>query len=149
MKPLAENRKARNEYHILETLEAGIVLTGQEVKSIKAGRANLLGAFVVLKQEHPQLLNVKIPAYQPKNAPPDYQETRTRELLLTKKEINRLIGKSKQKSLTIVPLRMYTKRGRIKVEIAIVRKKSRRDKRETIKKRDADKEIRRQLKTGG
>lgn len=149
MKLLAENRKARNEYHILETLEAGVVLTGQEVKSVKTGKANLLGAFVVLKGERPQLLNAKIPAYQPKNAPPDYQESRTRELLLTKKEINRLIGKSRQKSLTIVPLGMYTKRGRIKVEIAIVSKKDRKDKRGTIKKRDSDKEIRRELKTRG
>jgi len=149
MKVLAKNKKAYNEYHIIETLEAGIVLIGQEVKSIKTGKANMLGSFVVLKGEQPQLLNTKIPAYQPKNAPPNYNEAGTRNLLLTKKEIKRLVGKSKQKSLTIVPLRMYTKKSKIKVEIAVVEKKSKKDKRETIKKRDAEKDIRRELKTRG
>jgi len=149
MKVLAKNKKAYQEYRIIETLEAGIVLTGQEVKSIKTGKANMLGSFVVLKGEQPQLLNTKIPAYQPKNAPSDYNEADTRNLLLTKKEIRRLIGKSKQKSLTIVPLRMYTKKSKIKVEIAVVEKKNKKDKRETIKKRDAEKDIRRELKTRG
>ncbi len=149
MKVLAKNKKAYNEYHIMETLEAGIVLIGQEVKSIRTGKANMLGSFVVFKGEQPQLINTKIPAYQPKNAPPNYNEAGTRNLLLTKKEIKRLLGKSKQKSLTIVPLRMYTKKSKIKVEIAVVEKKSKKDKREIIKKRDAEKDIRRELKTRG
>jgi len=149
MKILAKNKKAYNEYHIIETLEAGIVLTGQEVKSIRTGKANMLGSFVVLKGEKPQLLNTKIPAYQPKNAPSDYDESGTRNLLLTKREIRRLIGKSKQKSLTIVPLKMYTKKSKIKMEIAVVEHKSKKDKREVIKKHDAEKDIRRELKTRG
>ncbi|MBU3918640.1 SsrA-binding protein SmpB [Patescibacteria group bacterium] len=149
MKILAKNKKAYNEYHILEILEAGIVLTGQEVKSIKTGKANMLGSFVVLKGEIPQLLNTKIPAYQPKNAPADYDEAGTRNLLLTKAEIKRLLGKSKQKSLTIVPLRMYTKQSKIKVEIAVVEKRDKKDKREIMKKRISDRDIRRELKTRG
>jgi len=149
MKVLAENKKAFFEYEILEKMEAGIVLTGQEVKSIRLGRANLIGSFVVLTAEEPQLLNAKIPAYQIKNAPADYDETRTRKLLLQKHEIKRLIGKSREKGLTIVPLRMYTKQRKIKVEIAIVKKKSKKDKRETIKKRQSKREIERALKTRG
>lgn len=149
MKVLAENKKAFFEYEILEKLEAGIVLSGQEVKSVRLGRANLTGSFVVLTREEPQLLNARVPAYQIKNAPPDYDETRTRKLLLRKKEIKRLIGKSREKGLTIVPLRMYTKQRKIKVEIAIVKKKSKKDKRETIKKRQTKRDIERELKTRG
>ena len=146
MKTLAENKKAYHDYRVLEEFEAGIVLTGQEVKSIKLGRANLRGSFVVLKEEEPYLLNADIPAYQPKNAPPDYNPQRTRKLLLKKAEIRHLIGKSAEKGLTLVPLRMYTKRGKIKIEVGIVKSKSKADKRELLKKRAIEKDIRRELK---
>jgi len=149
MKTLAENKKAYHDYRILEEFEAGIVLTGQEVKSIKLGRANLRGAFIVLKEEEPYLLNADIPAYQPKNAPPDYNPQKSRKLLLKKMEIKHLIGKSAEKGLTLVPLRMYTQKGKIKIAVGIVKSKSKRDKREIIKKRDTEKEIRMELKLRG
>ncbi len=121
-------------------------MIGQEVKSIKLGRANLRGAFVVLKEGEPHLLNADVPAYQPKNTPLDYNPKRSRKLLLKKAEIKHLIGKSAEKGLTLVPLRMYTQRGKIKIEIAIVKSKSKADKREVLKKRVMEKEIRRELK---
>lgn len=149
MKILSENKKAYYKYQVLEKFEAGIVLIGQEVKSIRLGRATLAGSFVILQKEEPLLLNVNIPPYQPKNAPANYDAARSRKLLLTKSEIQRLIGKSAQKGLTLVPLKMYTKQGKIKVEIAVVKNKSKADKRELIKKRDLDREINTELKARG
>ncbi|MEA3453236.1 MAG: SsrA-binding protein SmpB [Patescibacteria group bacterium] len=149
MKVLAENKKAYHDYQIIENFEAGIVLNGQEVKSIRLGRANLRGAFVVIKEEEAFLLNADIPAYQPKNAPPDYDSQRSRKLLLKKAEIKHLIGKSGTKGLTLVPLRMYTQRRKIKIEIGIAKSKSKRDKREVLKKRASDKEMKRELKLRG
>ncbi|MBZ9578699.1 SsrA-binding protein SmpB [Patescibacteria group bacterium] len=152
MKVLAKNKKAFFKYEILEKFEAGIVLIGQEVKSIKSGRINLAGSYVVLKKPkkggHSEvyLIGCHIPAYQPKNIPPDYNPERSRKLLLKKSEIKYLIGKSKQKGLTIVPLRVYTKRGKIKTEFAIVKGKKKFDKRELIKKRETEREMRRALK---
>lgn len=146
------NKKAYFDYQILEKFEAGISLIGQEVKSIKTGRANLKGSYVVLKEpskgKTPEifLIGCHIPPYQPKNAPPDYDPERSRKLLLKKSEINHLIGKSRQKGLTIIPLRVYTKKGKIKVEFAIAKGKRKPDKRETIKKREIEREIRRTLK---
>ena len=139
MKPLSENRKAHFDYEILETYEAGIVLTGQEVKSIKAGQANLTGSFVVIKPNGAFLLNMQIPPYQPKNTPPDYKPDRTRQLLLNKKELNYLFGKTKE-GLTIVPLSVYNKGRRIKLSIGLARHKKKQDKRETIKKREFKRE---------
>jgi len=149
MKILAENKKAYHDYQILETFEAGIVLIGQEVKSIKLKRINLHSSFVVLKNNEPYLINVDIPPYQPKNSPSDYDPSRPRKLLLKASEIKHLIGKAQEKGLTLVPLRVYTKRGKIKIEIAIVKSKGKRDKRELLKKRDAEKEIKRELKLRG
>lgn len=146
MKVLAENRRARYDYQILEKFEAGLILNGQEVKSIRLGRASLRGAFVVFKKDEPYLINANIPPYQVKNAPSDYDPERARKLLLKKKEIKHLLGKSKEKGLTLVPLRLYTTRGKIKIEIAISKGKRRIDKREKIKKRDVEREIRRALK---
>jgi SsrA-binding protein len=146
MKILAENRKAIHDYQILEKFEAGLVLTGQEVKSAKLGRISLKGSFVVLKGSEPYLINTNIPPYQPKNAPSDYDPERARKLLLKKAEIKYLIGKVRQKGLTLVPLKMYTRGGKIKIEIAIVKSKKKFDKRETIKKREIEREIRRTLK---
>jgi SsrA-binding protein len=147
MKFLSENRKARFDYEILETYEAGIVLTGQEVKSIKAGHANLTGAFAVIKPGGAVLLNCQIPPYQPKNMPTDYKPDRTRQLLLNKKELNYLLGKSHEGGLTIVPLSIYNKGRLIKLSIGLAKHKKKQDKRETIKKREVDREIRRTLKS--
>ena len=149
MKVLARDKKAYFKYEILEKFEAGIILIGQEVKSIKSGRINLAGSYVVLKNNEVYLIGCHIPAYQPKNAPPDYNPERSRKLLLKKSEIKYLIGKSKQKGLTLVPLRVYTKRGKIKIEFAVARGKKKVDKRELIKKREAEREIRRELKSRG
>ena len=149
MKQLAENKKAYYNYEILEKFEAGLVLTGQEVKSIKSGRINLAGSYVVLKDEEAFLLNANVPAYQPKNAPQNYDANRLRKLLLNKSEINYLIGKSQQKGLTLLPLRVYTKRARIKLEFGLVRGRKRASKKELLKKRDVAREIERELKLRG
>lgn len=143
----AENRKARFDYQFLETFEAGIVLTGQEVKSIRAGQANLAGAHVIIRPQGAQLLNAGIPSFQPKNAPADYNPSQTRQLLLSKKELKYLLGKSKEGGLTIVPISMYNKGRRIKVEIALARYKKKQDKRATLKKRQTEREIGRTLKS--
>ncbi len=142
----AENRKARFDYEILEKYEAGIELLGTEVKSVRGGQMTLEGAFVIVRGGEAFLINVNIPAYQQKNAPKDYDPLRNRKLLLTKKEIAELAGSEKNKSLTIVPISVYNKNRKIKVEIALVKGKKKRDKRETIKKRETDREIRREIK---
>ena len=149
MKQLAENKKAYYNYEILEKFEAGLVLTGQEVKSIKSGRINLAGSYVVLKDEEAFLLNANVPAYQPKNAPQNYDTNRLRKLLLNKSEIKYLIGKSQQKGLTLLPLRVYTKRARIKLEFGLARGRKRASKKELLKKRDTAREIERELKLRG
>ncbi len=146
MKPLAQNKKAYFDYEILETFDAGIVLIGQEVKAIKTGHISLKGAYVVIKNNELFLIGANIPAYQPKNAPKDYEPERPRKLLLKKAEIKHLIGKSRQKLLTLIPVKVYTKRGKIKLEFGIGRGKRKVDKRETIKKREFDREKRRMLK---
>ncbi|KPJ57489.1 SsrA-binding protein [Parcubacteria bacterium DG_74_2] len=146
MKILAENKKAYFNYEILERFEAGISLIGQEVKSIKTRGVNLAGSYVVLRNEEVFWIGSHIHPYQPKNAPADYNPERWRKLLLKKSEIKHLIGKSKQKGLTLIPLRVYTKYRKIKLEFAIAKGKKKFDKRELIKKREAEKEIRRALK---
>jgi SsrA-binding protein len=149
MKTLAENRKARFDYQILETFEAGIVLEGHEVKSIKLGRAGLSGSYVIIKNEEVFLLNANVSPYQPKNTPSNYDRTRNRKLLLNKKEIKYLNGKSQQKGLTLVPLRLYTRKGKIKLEFGVARGTKRFDKKEIIRKKDIEREIDRELKTRG
>ncbi len=146
MKEITRNKKAYFNYHILEKLNAGISLIGQEVKSIKSGKISLRSTYVVIRNTEAFLIGANVPPYQPKNAPADYNPERTRKLLLKKSEIKYLIGKTKQKGLTIVPLRVYNIRGKIKLEIAVVRAKKKFDKRELIKKRETDREIRRTLK---
>lgn len=143
MSDLAVNRRARFDYEILETVEAGIELHGFEVKAIKTGHINLTGSFAVIKNNEVWLLNTTVPPYQPKNAPTDYDQIRTRRLLLKKSEIKELIGKAAQKGLTIIPLKVYTKRGRIKVLLGLGKHKRKEDKREVIKKRETEREIRR------
>ncbi|KPJ55403.1 SsrA-binding protein [Parcubacteria bacterium DG_72] len=149
MKVLADNKKAYYNYEILKKFEAGIILTGSEVKSIKTGHISLKGSYVVLKREEVYLIGAVIPPYQPKNTPKDYNPTRSRKLLLKKSEIKELLGKSKEKGLTLIPLKIYTKYAKIKLEFGIGKGKRKTDKRETIKKREIQREIRRALKTRG
>lgn len=143
---LVKNKKAHFNYEILEKTEAGIELLGFEVKSLKAGQGSLEGAHITLRGNEAFVINMQIPPYQPANTPNDYDPLRNRRLLLTKKEIASLSGEEKQKGLTIVPLSVYNKGRKLKLEIAVVRGKKKYDKRETIKKRDTDREIRRTLK---
>jgi len=146
MASYAENRKARFNYEFLEKYETGIELLGTEVKSVRAGQMSLEGAFVIIRGGEAFLINANIPPYQPLNAPKDYDPLRNRKLLLTKKEITELAGNEKNKNLTIVPISVYNKGRKIKVEIALVKGKKKFDKRETLKKRDTDREIRREIK---
>ena len=146
MQVLSENKKAHFDYEILEKFEAGLVLQGQEVKSIRGGHISLTGSYVVFKQDEPYLIGSKIPAYQPKNTSADYNPERLRKLLLNKKEINQLIGKSNEKGFSLIPLKVYTKDGRIKLEFGLARGKKKYNKKEQIKKRDTDREINRELK---
>jgi len=150
MKVLTENKKAYFNYEILEKFEAGIVLIGQEVKSLKTRGVNLAGNYIILKDEEAFWVGANISPYQPKNAPPDYNPERSRKLLLKKSEIKYLIGKSQQRGLTLVPLRLYTTRsGKIKIDFAIAKGKKRFDKREQIKKREMEREMERELKLRG
>lgn len=146
MKILAQNKKAYFSYEILEKFEAGISLIGQEVKSLKTKGVSLAGSYVVIKDSEVFWIGVKIPPYQPKNAPPEYNPGRHRKLLLKKSEIKYLIGKTKQKGLTLIPLRVYTKRRKIKIEFGIAKGFKKADKRELIRKRETEREIRRLLK---
>lgn len=147
MKMLAENKKAYFDYEILEKFEAGIVLIGTEVKSIKGGRINLAGSYIVPKDSEFFMINANVPPYQPKNAPSGYDPLRSRKILLRKKEIDYLLGKTKERGLTLLPLNVYTKRGKIKLEFGLAQGKKKVDKRETIKKRESDREIGRNLKS--
>ena len=140
MAVLAQNKKAYFDYEILETYEAGIALIGQEVKAIKTGHISLKGSYVVIKNQEMFLIGAYIPPYQPKNAPSDYNPERSRKLLLKKSEIKSLIGKSKQKGLTLMPLKMYTKKGKIKLLFGLAKGKKEYDKREKIKKREFERE---------
>ena len=149
MKIYSENKKAYFNYDILEKFEAGIVLLGHEVKSIKTGRINLAGSYVVLMKNEPYLINANIPPYQPKNTSPDYKPDRPRKLLLNKSEIKYLIGKEREKRLTLIPLKVYTNKGKIKIEFGIGKGRKKTDKRELIRKRETDRDIKRELKIRG
>ena len=146
METLVDNKKARFNYEILDKFEAGVELLGLEVKSIKNHQGSMEGAFVIIRGGEAYLIGAHIPPYQAKNAPESYDPDRNRRLLLTKKEIAELAGYGGNKGLTIVPLSMYNKANKIKVVIATVRGKKKYDKRETIKKREFDRETRRTLK---
>lgn len=147
MKTYALNKRAKYDYDILETLEAGLVLKGHEVKSIKTGHISLKGAYVVIKGNEAFLINAQVSPFQPKNMPEDYNPDRTRKLLIHKQEIKSLIGKSKEKGLTLVPIKMYNEKGKIKLEFGIGRGKRKIDKREFIKKREIKREIEKKLKS--
>jgi len=140
------NRRANYDYEILETLEAGLVLKGYEVKSIKNSKISLKGSYVTIKDNEAYLINAHISPYQPPNTPKNYDPMRSRKLLLHKNQIKSLIGKLKQKGLTLVPIKIYTKRGIIKLEFGVGRGKREVDKREKIKQRETKKKIERAIR---
>ena len=142
----AENRKVYFNYEILEKYEAGIELFGSEVKSVRTGRMSLEGSFVIIRGGECFLINAQIPPYQPNNTPKEYDPLRNKKLLLTKKEICILADSGNNKSLTIVPISVYNKGRKIKISIALAKGKKKFDKRETIKKRETDREVRREVK---
>lgn len=145
MKVLSTNKKAYFDYEIIETYEAGIVLLGTEVKSAKEGKINLRDSFVKIINGEAFLLNCHISPYSHGNIT-NHDPTRTRKLLLHRKELNKLIGKSKEKGLTLIPLKIYEKGNKIKVEISLAKGKKKFDKRESIKEKDISREINRELK---
>ena len=136
---IASNKKAYHDYHVLEKHEAGVALTGTEVKSLRDGKANLKDAYVTFKNGEAFLFGAHISAYSHGNRE-NHDPERTRKLLLHRREIQKLQVQVVEKGLTVVPLRLYFKRGRVKAEIAVVRGKKLYDKRETEKKREADRE---------
>lgn len=141
---ITTNKRAYFDYQILETFEAGIELFGFEAKAIKNGRINLAGSYAILRNNEMWLLNADIPAYQPKNAPEDYNHKRTRRLLLKKSEIKSLIGRTQEKGLTLLPLKVYTKgrKNLVKIEIGLGKSRRKTDKRELIKTREIKREMR-------
>ncbi|MDD5590090.1 MAG: SsrA-binding protein SmpB [Candidatus Portnoybacteria bacterium] len=146
MPELAFNRKALYEYEILEKYEAGLVLTGHETKSVRQGHLNLQGSYVIIRGDEAYLINASIASFQPKNAPGDYDPLRTRKVLLHKAQIQSLIGKTQQKGLTLIPIRVYTKKVKIKLEFALARGKKAHDKRQKIIERDTRRDIERAMR---
>lgn len=144
-KNIAVNRKARHEFTILQTYEAGIVLVGTEVKSLREGKVNLVDSYALLKEGEIWLLSLHISEYKQGNIN-NHIPTRDRKLLLNKSEIRKLIGKTKEKGLTLVPLRLYFKNGRVKVELALAKGKKVYDKRRDIAKKDFQREQERKVK---
>jgi len=143
---LIQNKKAYFDYEVLEKFEAGLKLHGFEVKSLKNKQGSLAGAHVIVRGSEAFVVEMHIPPYQPANTPKEYDPYRARKLLLHKKEIAQLLGFEKQKGLTIIPISVYNKSDNIKVEIGVARGKKRHDKRETIKRRDTERDIGRTLK---
>jgi SsrA-binding protein len=139
-KLVAQNRKARHDYAILDTYECGLVLTGTEVKSLREGRASLVDAYASIKDGEVWMHGAHIPEYT-QGTWTNHEPRRVRKLLLHREEIERLVGKTKESGLTLVPLQMYFKDGRAKVEVALARGKKSFDKRQTLATRDADREI--------
>lgn len=155
MQVYATNDKARFNYEILETLEAGVVLTGQEVKSVKRGSASIKGAYVKIlggrtakSGMEAWLLGATIPPYQAGNVATGYDPQRSRKLLLKRNEIKYLVGKSQERGLTLVPIKLYNKNGLVKLEIGVGRGKKKADKREKITKREVQRKIERAIKSG-
>ncbi|MGE0443861.1 MAG: SsrA-binding protein SmpB [Vicinamibacterales bacterium] len=144
-RPIAENRKARHDYHILEQFEAGVALLGTEVKSIREGGVNLRDSYARLDRGEVWLLNVHISPYSHEGSA-HHEERRQRKLLLHKHEIRKLTGKVAEKGLTLVPLEMYFKNGRVKVNLALARGKQMHDKRETLRRKEAERETRAAVK---
>ncbi|MBI2628113.1 MAG: SsrA-binding protein SmpB [Candidatus Niyogibacteria bacterium] len=146
MAKIIQNKKAFFDYEILEKFEAGLGLKGYEVKALKNGRGSIMGARVLIRGGEAFVVGMDIAPYQPGNAPAGYDSGRTRRLLLHKKEIRYLEGKANERGLTLVPISVYTKGNLIKLEFGAGRGKKKSDKRETIKKREAQRKIERALK---
>jgi SsrA-binding protein len=144
-RPLADNRKAGYDFHLLEHFEAGLVLAGTEVKAIREGRVNLRDSFCKLERGEAYLLNAHIGQYS-HGGYASHDPMRPRKLLLHREELNKLLGKTTERGLTIVPLRMFLKNGRVKLEIALAKGKKTFDKRETIRRREAERETRAAVK---
>ena len=144
-KLIVDNRRARHEYHLLERVEAGLVLTGTEVKSLRQGGANLARSYADIRDGELWLVGSHISAYE-QGSIGQHEPDRDRKLLLHRQQIDSLLGKVQEKGLTIVPTRLYFKKGRAKVELAVARGKEQRDKRRDIAKREADRQIERALK---
>jgi SsrA-binding protein len=142
---IAENRKAFHDYHILDTFEAGVALLGTEVKAIREGRVNLRDSYASIERGEVFLHNVNISPYSHRGYA-DHEPLRKRKLLLHRHEILKLVGKTVEKGMTLVPLRLYFKDGRVKVALGLAKGKKEYDKRETIKKREADRETRAAVK---
>lgn len=147
MTTLASNKKAHFSYSIEETLEAGIVLAGHEAKSARAGQASLAGAYVSIRNGEAWLRNAYIGKYKQASSLEGYDENRERKLLLKKQEINRLIGKTKEKGLTLIPLELYSAKRFIKLKVGLARGKKQFDKRESIKKKEAKRKIERTIRS--
>jgi SsrA-binding protein len=143
---IAENRKAFHDFHLLESFEAGVALLGTEVKAIREGRVNLRDSFARVENGEVFLYNVNISPYSHRGYA-DHEALRPRKLLLHKDEIRKLIGKTVEKGMTLVPVRMYFKKGRVKVAISLAKGKKEYDKRETVKRREADRETRAAIKS--
>jgi len=146
MKTLIENRKALFDFDLIEKYQAGLVLLGLEVKSLRLGRGTLQGSYIIIRGEEAFWIGANIPPYQPNNTPKNYIPKHERKILITKKEIKYLIGKTKEKGLTLVPIKVYTNKDKIKLEFALVRSKKKHDKRQKIKERETERTIDRALK---
>lgn len=146
MPTLAVNKKARFDYEILETIEGGLVLTGPEVKSLKAGHVQMKGAFLDIRRGELWLKNVLISKYGPAGKQEEYDPYADRKVLVHKKELGRLVGKKQAEGLTIIPLSIYTKGNIIKLEFGVARGKKKYEKRESIKKRDVERQMREKIK---
>ena len=144
-KNIAENRKAFHDYHILETFEAGVALVGTEVKSIRGGNVNLRDSYARVEAGEIWVYNIHVSPYSHRGYS-DHEPTRRRKLLLHRQEIRKLIGKTVEKGMTLVPLRLYFKNGRVKVALGLAKGKQAHDKRETIKRRETDRETRAAVK---
>ena len=142
---ITENRKAYHDYHLLETFEAGVVLLGTEVKAIREGRVNLRDSFARVEDGEVYLYNVNISPYSHRGYA-DHEPLRRRKLLLHRDEIRKLIGKTVEKGMTLVPVRMYFKKGRVKMAVSLAKGKKEYDKRETLKRRQVDRETRAAIK---
>jgi SsrA-binding protein len=147
-KLVATNKKAYHEYFILEKMEAGIALMGTEVKAIREGRLNLKDSYAMIQGGETFLFNCHISPYSHGNRE-NHNPTRSRKLLLHQREIRKLIGKTQEKGLTLVPLRVYLKRGRVKIELGVARGKKLIDKRETERRKEADREAQKAMKYRG
>lgn len=147
-KALAANRKAYHDYHVDETYEAGVVLTGTEIKSVRAGSINLRDAYAQVRNGELWLMNVHIAPYEPASRQ-NVDPYRDRKLLMHRKEIMRLLGRVQEKGFTLIPLRVYLKKNRVKVQVGLARGKKQYDKRDAISKRDAAREMERAVKTRG